>query len=455
MLRMTLLPLLLLAPLAQAVAADRATLMSVYAQVVEHNSDMAAARENYLARREAVPLARARLLPQVALDAEAGDVRSDRRQVEQRSGSLYRLSLDQPLFDLSRWFDYKAAQSENEQAELDFSAFQQQLILDTASRYFDTLLAEDNLATAKAELRAFDRQLQQTRLSYDAGLSDQNDMLSAQASFDRASANLIDSQRRSEDAYQALMRLTGQAQPALAGIRHSLPVQAPVPERAEAWVEQAMAQNLRLRASQAAVSQAGQTLRSSKADHLPTFNLAMGYAEGDSDLMDSSAHFGQRPGNQRDSSVMVQMKLPLFSGGGTSARVRQATHELARTEYGRTSLEREVLEGSRNAFRAVVSDVEQVRARRQSIISSQGSLRATEAGYEVGSRNIVDILDAQRDLYNAVRDYNVSRYAYIVDSLRLKQQAGSLSPEDLRELAGYLKLDYEPERDFLPSDLRG
>ncbi|CAM3596079.1 MULTISPECIES: TolC family outer membrane protein [Pseudomonas] len=453
MFRKSILTLLILAPLAQAEEANRSSLMSVYTQVVAHNSEMAAARENYLARQEGVPQARAELLPQVALEADAGNRRSDRHNVEERSGSLYRLTLNQPLFDASRWFTFKAAQAESEQAELDFSAFQQQLILRTAEAYFNTLLTEDNLAATKAELRAFERQLRQTRQSFDAGLSDQNDVLSAQASFDRANANLIDSQRRSDDAYQALMRLTGQAQPPLIGIRHSLPVVAPVPNQVEPWVDQALSQNLRLRASQSQLKVAEQTLRSSKAEHLPTLNLALGYAEGDSDLMDNPSHFGQRAGNQRDSSVMVQFKLPIFSGGGTSSRVRQASHRLDQSEYDQTSLQREVVERSRNAFRAVNSDVEQVRARRQTIISSQGSLKATEAGYEVGNRNIVDILDAQRDLYNAVRDYNIARYGYILNGLRLKLEAGSLNPGDLQSLAQFLKPDYDPDKDFLPADL--
>lgn len=450
MLRQSLLTLLILAPLAQAEEAGRSNLMSVYAQVVEHNSALAASRENYLARQEQVPQARAELLPQVALLADAGDRRSERHDVEQRSGSLYRLTLDQPLFDAARWFTFKAAQAESEQARLDFSAFQQQLILSTAEAYFNTLLAEDNLAATRAERRAFERQLQQTRQRFDAGLSDQNDVLSAQASYDRANANLIDSQRRSDDAYQALMRLTGQAQPPLIGIRHSLPVQAPTPNRVEPWVDQALQQNLRLRASLSRVEAAEQSLHSSKAEHLPTLNLAIGYGEGDSDLMESPAHFGQRPGNQRDSSVMVHFKLPLFSGGGTDSRVRQANHRLNQSEYDQTSLQREVLERSRNAFRAVSSDVEQVRARRQTILSSQGALKATEAGYQVGNRNIVDILDAQRDLYSAVRDYNIARYSYILNSLRLKLEAGSLNPGDLQSLARYLKPDYDPDQDFLP-----
>jgi len=101
----------------------------------------------------------------------------------------------------------------------------------------------------------------------------------------------------------------------------------------------------------------------------------------------------------------------------------------------------------------VNTDVEQVQARKQSIISNQSALEATEIGYQVGTRNIVDVLDAQRQLYTSVRDYNNSRYDYILDNLRLKQAAGTLSPQDLSDLGRYLKADYNPDKDFLPPDL--
>ena len=124
-----------------------------------------------------------------------------------------------------------------------------------------------------------------------------------------------------------------------------------------------------------------------------------------------------------------------------------------RTEQQREALRRQVVENTRNLHRAVNTDVEQVSARKQSIISNQSALEATEIGYQVGTRNIVDVLDAQRQLYNSVRDYNNSRYDYILDNLRLKQAAGTLNPGDLEALSHYLKADYNPDKDFLPPDL--
>ena len=147
------------------------------------------------------------------------------------------------------------------------------------------------------------------------------------------------------------------------------------------------------------------------------------------------------------------MNIPIYSGGLTSSQVREAYQRLNQTEQQRESLRRQVVENTRNLHRAVNTDVEQVQARKQSIISNQSALEATEIGYQVGTRNIVDVLDAQRQLYTSVRDYNNTRYDYILDNLRLKQAAGTLSPQDLQDLTRYLKADYNPDKDFLPPDL--
>ena len=152
-------------------------------------------------------------------------------------------------------------------------------------------------------------------------------------------------------------------------------------------------------------------------------------------------------------TIGLQVNIPIYSGGLTSSQVREAYSRLSQSEQRREGLRRQVVENTRNLHRAVNTDVEQVQARKQSIISNQSALEATEIGYQVGTRNIVDVLDAQRQLYASVRDYNNTRYDYILDNLRLKQAAGTLNPGDLQDLSRYLKADYNPDKDFLPPDL--
>ncbi|WP_312935096.1 TolC family outer membrane protein [Pseudomonas sp.] len=435
-------------------------LISVYQQAADNNADLAAARADYGARREIVPQARAGLLPNLSAGGETMHTRTQLDQpsaTTNRSGTAWTATLSQPIFRADRWFQLQAAEAVSEQAALELSANEQNLILQSAENYFSVLRAQDNLAATKAEEAAFKRQLDQANGRFDVGLSDKTDVLQAQASYDTARANRIIAQRQVEDAFQALVTLTNREYGSLQGVVHTLPVQVPVPNDAKAWVETAGRQNLNLLATNYAVDAAEQTLRQRKAGHAPTVDAVARYQRGDNDNLGFSnpsplpgVRYG---GDVEQTTIGVQLNIPIYSGGLTSSQVREAYQRLSQSEQQRESLRRQVVENTRNLHRAVNTDVEQVQARKQSIISSQSAVQATEIGYQVGTRNIVDVLDAQRQLYNSVRDYNNSRYDYILDNLRLKQAAGTLSPQDLQDLGRFLKTDYNPDRDFLPPDL--
>ena len=443
----------------QAPLSTKTDLVTVYQEAAANNADLAAARADYQARSEVVPQARAGLLPNLSAGANLSDTRT---QVDSpafsssRSGVVYQANLSQPLFRADRWFQLQAAEATNEQAALELSATEQNLILQSAESYFAVLRAQDNLASTKAEEAAFKRQLDQANERFDVGLSDKTDVLEAQAGFDTARANRIIAQRQVEDAFQALITLTNRDFSALEGIEHSLPILAPTPNDAKAWVDTAAAQNLNLQASNYAVEAAEETLRQRKSGHAPTLDAVASYQKGDNDSLgfsNNAASVSRFSGDVEQRSIGLQLNIPLYSGGLTSSQARESYQRLNQSEQLRESLRRQVVQNTRNLHRAVNTDVETVQARKQSIISNQSALEATEIGYQVGTRNIVDVLDAQRQLYSSVRNYNNARYDYILNNLRLKQAAGTLSPDDLTALEQYLKSDYNPDKDFLPPDL--
>ena len=442
----------------QAPLSTKTDLVTVYQEAAANNADLAAARADYEARSEVVPQARAGLLPNLSAGANLSDTRTkvDSPAItSSRSGTVYQANLSQPLFRADRWFQLQAAEATDEQAALELSATEQNLILQSAETYFAVLRAQDNLASTKAEEAAFKRQQDQANERFDVGLSDKTDVLEAQAGFDTARANRIIAQQQVEDAFQALITLTNRDFAALEGIEHSLPILAPTPNDAKAWVDTAAAQNLNLQASNYAVDAAEETLRQRKAGHAPTLDAVASYQKGDNDSLGFS-NSGTPPrfsGDVEQRSIGLQLNIPLYSGGLTSSQVREAYQRVNQSEQLRESLRRQVVQNTRNLHRAINTDVETVQARKQSIISSQSALEATEIGYQVGTRNIVDVLDAQRQLYSSVRIYNNARYDYIINNLRLKQAAGTLSPADLEALEQYLKSDYDPDRDFLPPDL--
>ena len=443
----------------QVPVSSKTDLVSVYHEAVNNNADLAAARADYAAQKEVVPQARAGLLPNLSGGAESSNVRTSIDQpslTSTRSAMVYQATLAQPIFRADRWFQLKAAESVNEQAALQLSATEQNLILQTAESYFSVLRAQDTLASTKAEEAAFKRQLDQSRERFDVGLSDKTDVLQSQASYDTARANRLLAQRQVEDAFEALMTLTNRQYPSIEGIAHTLPILPPSPNNAKAWVDTAAQQNLNLLASNFAVSAAEETLKQRKAGHAPTLDAVAQYKTGDNDgfgLSNPNALNQRYGGDVSQRSIGLQLNIPLYSGGLTSSQVRESYSRLSQVEQQREALRRQVVENTRNLHRAVNTDVEQVQARKQSIISNQSALEATEIGYQVGTRNIVDVLDTQRQLYTSVRDYNNTRYNYILDNLRLKQAAGTLNPGDLEALSRYLKADYNPDKDFLPPDL--
>ena len=444
---------------AEAPLSTRTDLVSVYQEAVDNNADLAAARAQYGAQKEVVPQARAGLLPNLSAGADLNNTRTELDEpamTATRSSTVYQATLSQPIFRADRWFQLQAAKSVNEQASLQLSATEQNLILQSAEAYFNVLRSQDNLASTKAEEAAFKRQLDQSNERFDVGLSDKTDVLQSQASYDTARANRIIAQRQVEDAFEALITLTNRQYNSIQGVVHTLPILPPAPNDAKAWVDTAARQNLNLLASNYAVDAAEDTLRQRKAGHAPTLDAIAQYRKGDNDGLGftNPSPTGQRYGGDAEQrTIGLQLSIPIYSGGLTSSQVRESYSQLTQTEQQREGLRRQVVENTRNLHRAVNTDVEQVQARRQSIISNQSAVDATEIGYQVGTRNIVDVLDAQRQLYTSVRDYNNARYDYILDNLRLKQAAGTLSPEDLQALSRYLKPDYNPDKDFLPPDL--
>lgn len=434
-----------------------ADLIGVYQSAFQSDAQLSAARHAYLAQREAVPQARSGLLPNLTAGATTEAIRLERDEPSlsrARSGTTFRANLSQPLFRIDRWFQLKAAQSNVAQADLELSAKVQGLALAAAEAYFETLRQLDALAAVQAEEAALLYQRDQAQGRLEDGASSITDVYDAQAAYDNVQANRQLVQRKVNDAFEALNRLTNRSYSSIAGMGHQLPIETPVPNEAQSWVDTAVRQNLQLQANEEAEQAAEQTLKQYKAGHLPTIDAVASYRKGDNDSFGYSnpTDFG-RDGyrdNVAQSSIGIELNIPLYSGGMTSSKVRESVERLLQSQDEKEDRRREVVLNTRNAFRGVNTDIAQIHARRQGITSARKSVEANQVGVDVGSRNIADVLNAQKQLYTVVRDYNNARYDYIVDNLKLKQAAGTLSFDDLKVLSLYLKHDYVPSRDFLP-----
>ncbi|WP_461535904.1 TolC family outer membrane protein [Spongorhabdus nitratireducens] len=421
-------------------------LMDIYNLALKNDAQLAAARATLKAEEERVPQGLALLLPNIGLTANTrkNDVKQqvDRgKDIRQEYNSHnWGASLRQPVFNFANWFSYQQAETLSAKAQADFAVEQQNLILRVAEAYFNVLRAEDNLTSLKAEEEAYKGQLDRSQQRYNVGLIAITDVHESKAVYDTSRANRIKADSDLKNSFESLRVITAEYIDVIAQMNKEMPVSPPVPAVMEKWVEQAVVENLNVRSARESVSSALQQLKVSKSGHAPTLDAVVSYTDQkDGSQAGSRVDAGGVMSGRGKSTVYgLELSLPLFSGGATTSKTRESEYRLKTAEEQLDYQLRSVSASTRNQYRLVLSDIDRVDALCQGIVSSESALQATQSGYEVGTRNIIDVLDSQRKLYAAQRDYLTARYDYIIDTLKLKQAAGTLSPQDLVDLNKWL-----------------
>lgn len=431
--------------LAFAQAARSESLLQVYEDARENDPVLGAATAGYEARREAVPQARSALLPNVA--AGASTAWNERRfpgsTIDIGGGQIvdvpddnfndhgWQAQLRQPLLDLPSWFNYTSAKASVEQAEWAFAATEQQLIVRVVQAYLDVLRAQDLLESTEAEEAAVKRQLEQVQQRFDVGLVAITDVLESQAVYDNTQVRRIQADSDQDIFFESLRTLTGTSYSTLNRISETLPIVDPEPQNEETWVNTALAGNLNIQAAQAQLLAAERTLKARRSGHLPTIDVSVTESHS---VTGGLSFLGD---TINTTTYAASINLPIYQGGLTSAQSREARALADQARQFLLEQQLNVTRDTRSLFRAVATDVVRVRARLKSIRSAESALEATETGYEVGTRNIVDVLQAQQLLFRSQFDYADSRYNYVLDLMLLKQAVGTLNETDLTELNAY------------------
>ncbi len=400
------------------------TLFQIYELALANDSEFLAASAANRAAQEIRPQARAGLLPsaRVLLDANWNEP----PQLEDFGYSAV-LSIEQPVYRPDRRIALQQADSRIARADALYAAARQDLMVRVAERYFGVLEADDELSFARATLEASEQQLRQSRQRFEVGLTAITDVEEAKAGFDRARAQLIAAGNALDTAREALRETSGEYQEALAPLG-TMPLAAPDPADIDRWTETALGQNLRLLASRNATETARREIDRVRAGHHPAV-----------DAVGSHRREDRSPLGQTDStSIGLRLNLSLYDGGSVLSRTRESRHlyqqALDELERERRRAQRE----TRDAYLGVNSGISRVNALEQAVRSSKAAADAVEAGFQVGTRTSVDVLDAQRELFRARRDLAEARYSYILDMLRLKRAAGTLSEADVRQVSGWL-----------------
>ncbi len=431
-----------------AAGAQAADLQAVYDRALTNDPQIREADANRLAARESKPQALAALLPQVNGNAQYNDF--DRKldstditppappvpfnRNTDGDSTAWQVELRQSVFSWENWATLRRASDEVAQAEADYQAAQQDLILRTSEAYFNVLAAQDTLEAAQAAHDAIGRQLEQSEKRFEVGLIAVTDVQEAKAAFDSATAALIQAKRLLATAGEQLRELTGDTYDELSRPGPDMPLAGPNPANADDWVTLAMNQNARLISSRLGADIARQNVSVARGGYFPSLDFVVSRSHFDSQSDITGTSVGSDDTTQKDTTYSLQLTVPLFTSGSTSSRFRQAQyrHSAARErlEFTARQTERE----TRDAYLGVNSEVARVQSLRQSVESAQTALQATEAGYEVGTRTSVDVLDARRRLFDAQTIYARSRYDYLLNVLRLQLAAGTLDGRGLADI---------------------
>lgn len=451
---LTLTILLIAAP-----AAHAENLMAAYRQARNSDPVLQQADASRRVTNENVDQARAVLLPQINASANFSDehgtstsnqpvnngsgfqVFATRSSDSTRSFSK-QATLDQTLFDFGKFAGLRASHAQAASGEASYQAAEQDLILRTATAYFNVLTAEDELRFANANAEALNKQLDQAQQRFNVGLSAITDVDAAKAQYDAAKASVIQAQNVVFDDREALRQITGQPVGTLNTLIDKLPLTKPQPDAIDAWVDLAVRSNPTLQAQRDQVDAFDHEINVARAGHLPTLNAQVSYTDsptwGDQSgrSLPGSVHFNS---GRNDTIVGLVLQVPIFSGGLTQSRVRQSVAQRDQQSDIFEQDRRNVVRNTRSAFNAIEAGISEVEAQRQAVLSAQKALDATQAGFEVGTRTIVDVLISQQNLLQAQSNYTQARHAFVVNQLTLKDSAGTLDVKDLEAVNSLLQ----------------
>ncbi|MGH8491766.1 MAG: TolC family outer membrane protein [Moraxellaceae bacterium] len=422
--------------MAMANSAHALDLYDAYSKAQVNDPRWSAARNNYLADDATTDVARAGLLPSLVANGDYSQNKfdSDAGTDSDYTGKSYGAKLTQPLFNANAWYSYQSAKAVGSQAEAAYRSAEQDLALRVSQAYFAVLSAQETLAYAEAEEAALARQLDQAQQRFDVGLIAITDVLEARASFDGSRANRIIAEANVSTSQETLATIIGEAPGKLAALKPDTPMVKPVPADPEAWVKLARERSPDIKAAEESYKSARAVTKQTRSGYLPTVDAYASYSDTNRDTTNLSL----AAQNGSSSAYGLQANWAIFSGGGTYASSKQASYRAAAAQDNVIGTEKLVVNNTRTAFLNVSADSYRVDARKQAVASSESSLAATQAGYEVGTRNIVDVLLAQRNMYAAKRDYASARYDYVINTLQLKAASGQLSELDIKELNSWL-----------------
>ena len=421
------------------------SLLDIYNEALENDPTYKAAEYSYLADKELKVQGRAALLPSITLSGSTNwNEYYQNKELQQQYNSFSTSArVTQPLFRLDTWFQYRQSKSLTDAAEADFAFEQQNLLVRTAELYFGVLRAIDNLNAAISEEKAIKKQLDQAKQRFEVGLSAITGVQEAQLAFDLSKASRIRIEGSLYSARESLNALIGREIFSLNELGDGLLIDLPTPSSKEAWVELALENNYQLKAAYLRKKAAKSSARSVASNHLPKIDIVGSQSESETNQFNYEGFNidGQGipvPSVTGRRNYAIQLSMPLFQGGAVNSRRKQAYSQYERANENTLFTERRIIQEVRSQFSNVLTLVANVNAQKQAVISATSALEATQVGYRVGTRHVVDLLQAEKNLYSAEKNLANAKYAYILANLRLGLASGTITPADIVKINNLL-----------------
>ncbi|MDI6476377.1 outer membrane channel protein TolC [Cronobacter dublinensis] len=411
-------------------------LLQVYQQARLSNPDLRSSAADRDAAFEKINEARSPLLPQLGLGADytynSGFRDNDGVDTTSKSASL---QLTQTIFDMSKWRALTLQEKTAGIQDVTYQTDQQTLMLNTATAYFQVLSAIDALSYTEAQKQAIYRQLDQTTQRFNVGLVAITDVQNARAQYDNVLANEVTARNNLDNALEQLRQVTGNYYPQLASLNVDS-FKTARPAAVNALLKEAEQRNLTLLQARLSQDLAREQIRYAETGHMPTLGLTASSSVSDTDYSGSKTSSAAAASRYTDSkvgqnSVGLSFSMPLYSGGSVTSQVKQAQYSFVGASEKLESAHRNVVQTVRSSYNNVNASISSIKAYEQAVVSAQSSLDAMEAGYSVGTRTIVDVLDATTTLYNAKQQLSSARYNYLINQLNIKSALGTLNEQDL------------------------
>lgn len=417
-------------------------LMDIYHQALENDTLFKNAYDTYMADKEAVPQARAALLPQVGINAQA-----TRNHLHVNDGvftiadstynsAMWQITASQALFNYQAWAQVQQAKASVKAAQAVFNDAAQNLILRTAKAYFDILFAQDTLNFAEAKKRANKRQYDQAQQRFQVGLDAITSVYEAKAAYDQSVATVIASRNNKINQSENLRKLTNHVYEAISPLRNgTIPLISPEPRDVDQWIDTGLKQNFKLISAKYYLEVARENVKALSAGNWPTIALQGKTMDTRNEVQDNNPFL---PAINQQASVGFALNFPVFQGGLVRSQTRQAKHEFQATSEQMEQAYRDVEVNSRIAYNTIIDGISKVKADKQTILSQQNSLESTEAQFEVGTRTMVDVVNAQQRLFEAQNQLANDQYTLINAVLTLKYLSGTLNANDLELINSWL-----------------